>query len=294
MKKVLLIVNPVAGKMKAKTTLLRVVSELQSGGFLVNLRLTDKKGRAREITAEACNGYDMVVCFGGDGTLNETVSGMIDNGIDLPLGYIPAGSTNDFASGMKLSFTPSKAADNIIKGEPVMIDIGKFNNDRYFTYVAAFGVFTAASYNVPQDVKNIWGHLAYVAEGVKEITNIRSYKVKIQIDDKVIEDEFMFGAVANSTSVAGIVKLNESLVDISDGMFEVGLIRKPKTLDELNRIVTAIATSNFDVGGVEFYKASKVVVESLDSPDWTLDGEFAKGETKVVIENLNRAIKFIK
>lgn len=294
MKKALLIVNPVAGKKKAKTTLLGVISELQKGDMTVTVKLTNERGHAVRLAEAARDeGFDIVICFGGDGTLNETISGLQKSGAKLPLGYIPAGSTNDFATSMKLPGVPSKAAAVIASGEEKQIDIGCFNGDRFFTYIAAFGVFTAASYNVPQDIKNVLGHLAYLLEGVREIGNIRSYHVKIESDDGVIEDDFLFGSISNSTSVAGIVKLKSELVDISDGLFEIGLIPVPKTVAELNKIITALTTSNFSKGGMLFYKASKVIVTCNEPLDWTLDGEHAMSNGTVVIENLNNAIKLL-
>ncbi len=295
MNKVLLIVNPVAGKMKAKTTLLDVVLALQGDDNEVTVFITHKRGDATIKASQAKqNGFDRIVCFGGDGTLNETISGLMMSGSDIPLGYIPAGSTNDFATSMKLPSVPKKAAALVANGNSFPIDIGCFNGDKYFTYVAAFGIFTAASYSVTQDMKNVFGHMAYILGGVKEIGNIRSYKVKITLGDKIIEDEYMFGAIANSTSVAGIVKLDETLVDMGDGLFEVGLIKKPKTIAELNKIITALTTSKYENGGIEFYNASEVVVESEEGLDWTLDGEHAKGDKKVVIKNISRAVHFIK
>ncbi len=295
MEKVLLIVNPVAGKMKAKTTLLDVVTALQKSGESVTVFITQSRGDAvKEAALAEKNGFKKVVCFGGDGTLNETINGLMQSQSKLPLGYIPAGSTNDFATSMKLPSVPKKSAELIANGTVKPIDIGIFDEQRYFTYVAAFGVFTAASYSVTQDMKNIFGHLAYILGGVKEIGNIKSHHVKITMGDKVIEDDYMFGAVANSTSVAGIVKLDESLVDMSDGQFEVGLIKKPKTIAELNRIITALTTSKFENGGIEFYKASEVTVESQGKLDWTLDGEHGESVDKVIIKNLHKAVNFIK
>lgn len=296
MKKALLIVNPVAGKMKAKSTILDVLKVLESRDDMhVAVQITRCRGHATELAGSAkAMGYDMVICFGGDGTLNETICGLIGEEKNLPLGYIPAGSTNDFASSMKLSGIPAKAADIIINGDVHPIDVGCFNGDRYFTYVAAFGIFTATSYNVPQSLKNSFGHLAYILGSVKEIGNIRSYHVKIESNDRTVEDDFIFGAVANSTSVAGIVKLDESLVDMNDGLFEIGFIRKPKNIIELNRIVASLTTSNFNNGGMEFYKASEITVTSEGGLDWTLDGEHATGGETVTIKNINSAIRFIK
>jgi len=295
LKKTLLIVNPVSGKMKAKTTLLDVISELQKGDMEVTVRVTSAQGDAVEIAANAKNeGFERVVCFGGDGTLNETISGLVKSGADIPLGYIPAGSTNDFAASLKLPNVPKKAAQLVVNGTPHDIDIGCFGDERYFTYIAAFGVFTAASYSVPQDVKNVLGHLAYILGGVKELGNLRSYHVKIESEMKTIEDDFIFGSVSNSTSVAGIVKLKDELVDLNDGFFEIGLIKMPRTIAELNKTVTALTTSNVNNGGMIFYKASRVKVTPNAPLDWTLDGEHAVSNGSVEIRNVHNAIKFIR
>ena len=295
MKNTLLIVNPVAGKMKAKTTLLDVIAELEKGDMTVTVKLTKERGHATLLAQNAAEeGYDTVVCFGGDGTLNETISGLQKSGADIPVGYIPAGSTNDFATSMKISSVPSKAAAAVVAGEPHSIDIGCFGGDRYFTYIAAFGIFTATSYSVPQDIKNVLGHLAYILQGVKEIGNIRSHHVRLESEGKVVEQDVLFGSISNSTSVAGIVKLKSNLVDISDGLFEIGLIPVPKTVVELNRIITALTTSNFSKDGMTFYKASKVTVICDEPLNWTLDGEHAFSDGSVVIENVHNAVKFLK
>ncbi len=294
MKSVLLIVNPVSGKMKARNSLLSVVKTLQSSGMYVTVAVTERRGHASSLAAKAKeNGHEMVICLGGDGTLNETITGLLSSGNNLPLGYIPAGSTNDFATGMKISLKPSKAALTIANGGIKNLDIGHFNQNKYFTYVAAFGAFTATSYNVSQDIKNIYGRLAYFLGGVKEIGKLRSYHMKIVTDHEEIEDDFIFGAVTNSTSVAGIVKLDDSFVDLSDGKFELALIKVPKSISELNKIIHALTTSKFDNGGIEFYKTSSVKFYSNDDIDWTLDGEFAKGESVVNIENIHNAVTFV-
>ncbi len=295
MKKLVLIVNPVSGKMKAKTTLLDVVSVLQKNGFEVTVKLTERRGHAIEFAESAeAEGFEAIVCFGGDGTLNETISGLMHSGSRLPLGYIPAGSTNDFASSMKLSGVPKNAAEVIALGVPNQLDIGRFNGDRYFTYVACFGAFSATSYNVSQDIKNVLGHFAYVLGGIKEITAIKSYQATIEMDDLAVSGEYIFVSATNSTSVAGIVKLRDELVDMSDGVFEVALVKKPRNILELNKIIGAITTSNFDNGQIEFYKSSKINIIYDGKLDWSLDGEHAESEGNVTIENINHGINFIR
>ncbi len=295
MKKILLIVNPVSGKMKAKSTLLDVVNVLQGDDWYVTVAVTKQRGDAIVLASNAkAEGFERVVCFGGDGTLNETICGLMKPDCSLPLGYIPAGSTNDFASSMKLSSTPKVAAQQIMDGTEYNIDIGNFNDDRYFTYVAGFGAFTATSYSVSQDIKNIFGHFAYVLGGVKELTSIRSYNLAVELDDRTVSGEYIFVSVTNSTSVAGIVKLKDELVDMSDGVFEVALVKKPKSIVDLNKIVSAITTSNFQNGGIEFYKSSKVRIVTEERLDWTLDGEHGVSQGEVTIENINHAISFIR
>lgn len=295
MKKLLLIVNPVSGKMKAKTTLLDVIKTLQANGYEVTVKLTEKRGHAVEMAKNAeADGFQEVVCFGGDGTLNETISGFMQADSKLPLGYIPAGSTNDFASSMKLSSVPKIAAKTVAKGDINLIDVGRFNNERYFTYVACFGAFTASSYSVSQDIKNVLGHFAYVLGSIKEIGAIKSYNLTIEMDNITVSGEYIFVSATNSTSVAGIVKLRDELVDMGDGVFEIALVKKPKNLVELNKIVTAITTSNFDNGQIEFYKSSKVNLTYDGKLDWSLDGEHAESNGNVTIENVHHGIKFIR
>lgn len=295
MKKLLLIVNPVSGKMKSKTTLLDVIKTLQVNGYEVTVKLTEQRGHAVEFAKNAeSEGFESVVCFGGDGTLNETISGFMQVGSKLPLGYIPAGSTNDFASSMKLSGEPKIAAETIAKGNVNLIDVGGFNGERYFTYVACFGAFTASSYSVSQDIKNVLGHFAYVLGSIKEIASIKSYNVTIEMDNFTVSGEYIFVSVTNSTSVAGIVKLRDELVDMGDGVFEVALVKKPKNLIELNKIITAITTSNFDNGQIEFYKSSKVNISYEGKLDWSLDGEHAESDGNVTIENIHHGIRFIR
>ena len=295
MRKLLLIVNPVSGKMKAKSALLDVITALQKHDITVTVKLTEHRCHATELAASAkAEGFDAVACFGGDGTLNETICGLMRQNCSLPLGYIPAGSTNDFASSMKLSIIPSKAAEVVAQGQEHPIDVGVFNGSRFFTYVAGFGAFTAASYNVSQGVKNVLGHFAYILGGVKEIASIRSYQVTIELDDRTVSGDYIFVSVTNSTSVAGIVKLKDELVDMSDGVFEIALVKKPKNIIDLNRIIASITSSSFENGSIEFYKSSKIKIITEGKLDWTLDGEHAETEGEVIIENINRAINFLR
>lgn len=292
LKKLLLIVNPVAGKKKLKTQLLDIVGIFAKGGFSTTVMVT---GRRREATEFASLGsdYDRIVCAGGDGTLNEVVSGMLDNGITKPLGYIPCGSTNDFASSMGLPQDAKKAAEIVANGMPRPLDIGRFAN-RYFSYVASFGIFTAASYSTAQDIKNVLGHAAYVFEGIKDLQAIQKHHMKFIADGKEYEGDYVFGAIANSTSFGGIIKLKEELVSLNDGLFEVLLIKMPKNLADLNVIINSLTQSKFDNDRFEFFKAAKIDVISSEPTAWSLDGEYMRVEDTVKAENIHGAINFIK
>ncbi len=292
LKKLLLIVNPVAGKKRLKNMLLDVVQIFARGGFATTVMVTGRRGEASEFAAYGSE-YDLIVCCGGDGTLNEVISGMLDHGVTIPLGYIPCGSTNDFASGMGISSDIKKTAESIANGLPFPLDAGKFG-DRYFTYVASFGAFTATSYTTAQDVKNILGHTAYVLEGIKDLQSIKPYHLKFVSDDAVYEDNYVFGAIANSTSFGGIVKLKNELVSLNDGLFEVLLIKMPKTIVDLNVIVNALTTSNFENSRFEFFKASKLKVVSKEPIAWSLDGEYMRTEGEIAMSNLHGAVNFIK
>lgn len=292
LKKLLLIVNPVAGKKRLKNMLLDVVQIFARGGFSTTVMVTGRRGEASEFAAHGGE-YDLIVCCGGDGTLNEVISGMLDHNVTIPLGYIPCGSTNDFAAGMGISLDIKKAAESIANGLPRPLDVGKFG-DRYFTYVSSFGAFTATSYTTAQDVKNILGHTAYVFEGIKDLQSIKPYHLKFVSGNTVYEDDYVFGAIANSTSFGGIVKLKSELVSLNDGFFEVLLIKMPKTLVDLNVIINALTTSNFENKCFEFFKASKVTITSAEPIAWSLDGEYMRTDGEVQMTNLHGVIHFIK
>ena len=212
----------------------------------------------------------------------------------MPVGYIPAGSTNDFAASLKLSTNILEAAQNIMLGQPVSYDVGKFG-DRYFSYVASFGAFTQVSYSTPQSVKNALGHTAYVLAGIQELSQIRKEHIRMEIDGEIIEDDYLFGAISNSTSLGGVPMLNPSQVDMRDGKFEILLIRAPRNLTELSDCILALQSQNYSNGGViTFRSASKVKVWANPNMAWTLDGEREDGHQEVLAENLHHAIRLIQ
>ena len=273
MKRLLLILNPCSGKKRANRALAEIVSIFNRGGYDVTVYTTAARGDATQVAASRCREFDCVVCAGGDGTFNEVVSGVYAAGSDTPIGYIPAGSTNDFASSMHLSRNLLQAARDIVEGEPRTLDLGSFNG-RCFSYVASFGAFTRASYATSQSVKNALGHLAYVLGGIKELPSIRSRHVRFLLDhETVLEDDYIFGAISNSTSVAGILTLSPEIVDMNDGVFEL--------------------LQDYHTPMLTFTSASHLEIDAPADMDWTLDGEQAKGQAHCVAENLHNAVKVI-
>ncbi len=293
MKKLLLLMNPCSGKKKGAKALAEIISILNRGDFDVTVYMTAARGDATEVAARRGNDFDVILCVGGDGTFNEVVSGLAGAGCRTPIAYIPAGSTNDFANSLELSRDLLTAAQDVVEGEPCPLDIGKFN-DRYFSYIASFGAFTRTSYATPQSMKNVLGHFAYLLAGVKEIASIRSYHLKVTLaDGTVFEDDYIFGAVSNSTSVAGILTLSSELVDMSDGEFEVLLIRKPHNPVELSSCVVALTSQKYDTPMLTLASSARIEIDAPEEMDWTLDGEFAPGAAHCVAENLHHAIQLI-
>ena len=284
-KRIMIIANPKAGLGKIKASLFSVVEIFSKSGYEVTVYPTKKAKDAYNRVKDGVEGFDTLVVCGGDGTLNEVVSGVVSSGADATIRYIPAGTLNEWSSGLKIS-------RNIVKGNVRELDVGCFD-DKYFTYTASFGAFTEASYSAPQDVKNVIGQAAYLFEGIKSIAHIKPISLVIEADGKIIEGDFLFGAVSNSHSVGGVLKLDQNVVNLGDGFFEVLLIRKPDTLQELQQIVDGILKKEFDRKGLEFFKASSIRVRGKKALDWTLDGEHAVGGRETVIKNLHQRMKFI-
>ena len=293
-KKLLLIINPVAGKMKTKNALFDIVNVFCDHDFDVTVKITKRKGHGKEIAALEARDYDIVVCCGGDGTLNEVISGIVSEKIETPIGYIPAGSTNDFANSIGLSGNIKQAAKDIATGSPVKLDIGTFKGV-YFTYIASFGAFTSTSYTTPQATKNLLGHMAYILEGIKDFSSIKPVHIKVEADGKTYEGEYIFGGIANSTSVGGIVKLNKELVDMSDGFFEVVLIKNPKNIININDVIVALAKSEYKNNrSIDYFNASEIKIKTEGTLPWTVDGEYADGSGEFVIKNLKQQLTIIK
>ena len=292
-KKLLLVVNPCSGRARMRTELLRVVETLSAAGYLVTVYPTKQRGDATEQILRLHEGeYEIIVTCGGDGTLNEVITGLMRSGLKSTLGYIPSGTLNEWSSGLGISRNIAKAAEDITNGRKILLDIGRFS-DKYFSYTASFGAFTDASYSAPQDVKNVLGQAAYFFEGIKSLGNIKPVHLKFTTKERETEGDFLFGAVSNSMSVGGIVKFDESVVKLNDGRFEVLLIRNPDNILKLQPIIDGILRRDFSREGIEFFTAETVIVEGEDGLSWTLDGEYAKGGEKTEISNLHNAIELI-
>lgn len=292
-KKLLLIVNPCSGRAKMRTELLRVVEILSDSGYTVTVYPTKARGDATDYVSNLSeNEYERIVVCGGDGTLNEVITGLMKAELHLTLGYIPSGTLNEWSSGLGIARSIPKAAEDITNGEKIQLDIGKFGN-KYFSYTASFGAFTDASYSAPQDVKNVLGQAAYFFEGIKSLGNIKPVHLKFKTAEREIEGDFLFGAVSNSMSVGGIVKFDESVVKLNDGRFEVLLIRNPDNILKLQPIIDGILKRDFDKEGIEFFTAESVTVTGGEGLSWTLDGEYAAGEDEIVISNMHNAIELI-
>ena len=294
MKKMLFVMNPVSGQKRANKFLPEILGLFNRAGYETVAYMTACRGDAIQVVTRYAPEMDLIVCCGGDGTFNETLTGLIRSGCDVPVGYIPSGSTNDFASSLKLSNNPLQAAQDILEGQPVAYDVGKFG-DRYFSYVASFGAFTKTSYTTPQYVKNALGHMAYVLSGIQELSQIRNEHIRMEIDDKVVEDDFIFGAVCNSTSVGGILQLDPKTVDLGDGLMEILLVRTPRNLTELSECIMAMQTLDYsNCAMITFCSAREVKIYADPDMPWTLDGEREDGHAEILAKNIHHAFRLMQ
>lgn len=295
MKKLLYIYNPAAGRRTAKASLSDVVEVFSRQGYEITVHPTQGRGDATRTVLEDGGGFDRVVCCGGDGTLNETVQGLLALPADKRpvLGYIPAGTTNDFSRTLELPRTLPELAEAAGEGTPRPIDVGEAAG-RPFTYVAAFGLFTDVSYSTPQANKNLLGHFAYLLEGMGRLASIPSYHMKVSTRSGTeVEGDFIYGMVGNTVSVGGLVNLPRDKVLLDDGRFEVILIRQPKTAKDWQSILTALTTlelSKDGEGAVVGFSAEEVTF-TCDAPvAWTVDGEFGGEQQITTVKNLPRAL----
>ena len=292
-KKLLMIVNPKAGRSKSRGPLYDAAAVFSQAGYLLSIHnTTPEPGDAAAAAAAAGGVYDAVAAVGGDGTLNEVVSGLMSLEHPPLLGYLPQGSTNDFASSLRLPPKPQEAAAAMAAAVPRKLDVGRWN-ERYFVYVASFGAFTRTSYTATQAAKNALGHFAYILEGMKDVGSLRPYRIKLTADGETLDGEYLFGAVCNSTSIGGLMKLDPERVVLDDGKFELLLIPNPRTAADLQNLVVALLNQEYDREGLVFRHVSSIHLETEEDLPWSLDGEYAPSLPVVDIENRRQALEML-
>ncbi len=289
-KKLYFIYNPLAGKGNIRGKMYGIIQTLAAADYELTVYPTRAARDAIERIRELPEDYDLVVCSGGDGTLDEVVTGMMQREHKLPIGYIPAGSCNDFARSLQIPNNMQQAAEIAVWGENFAVDIGSFN-DRNFVYVAAFGIFTDVSYSTKQEMKNVLGHMAYILEGMKRLTNVKSYYMKVTSEEMSFEGDFLFGMVTNSRSVGGFKSIVGKNVVFDDGIYEVTFIRRPRNPLELQEILAALTISQIDTKYMYSFRSSRIEVEAKEPVPWTLDGEFGGKYTRTLISNNPQAVE---
>lgn len=293
MKRMLFIYNPHAGKGKILPRIGEIVDIFVKGGYLVEIYPTQGPKDAVKKASKASKRFDLVVCSGGDGTLDEVVTGMVKGDKHFTIGYIPVGTTNDYATSLHISKDIIEAAEDIVLGKPYPYDVGHFN-DEIFVYIAAFGIFTDVSYATDQNFKKVLGHLAYILQGIKSLPEVKAYRMKVTIGDKVYEDEFIYGMVTNSVSVGGFKNLTGPNVQLDDGLFEVTFIRRPKNVFELQEIISSLLIEEDQTDMIISCKTDRIHVECEIEVAWTLDGEFGGSLKEVLIENEKHRMQIIQ
>ncbi len=296
-KKALMIVNPTAGKQAVRGQMFSIIEILCAHGYQPTVLTTAAKGDCTAYVMEQGCEYDTVICCGGDGTLNEAVTGMLNSDMEIypPIGYIPCGTTNDMANNLGLPKTIKKAAQAVVEGQARYHDIGNFGDIAYFSYIASFGAFTKVSYTTPQSAKNVLGHFAYVLNGATELGNIKSYHVKLTYDGGVIEDDFIYVSVTNTRSFAGILSFPKDEVSLHDGLFEVLLIKTPKNVVEVSNILSNLSKGIFnDDKNMILIKTPKIRVETEENITWTIDGEQSPEISDVEIEVIPDRIQIFR
>lgn len=296
MKKLLFIVNPMAGKGAYKANFGETLFTMHAGGVVPTVRFTAGRGDATEIAKQEGGAYEIICCLGGDGTLSEVMEGVVQipEGHRPPIGYIPLGTANDVATTLNLPKNNMVgAARRVIYGQPMDFDVGAFGENGNFTYVAAFGAFTDVSYETPQQEKQALGHFAYVLEGMMRLPKITKYHAKVEYDGGVLEDDFLFGGVMNSTSVAGLIHLNSDKIRLDDGLFELALVKSPRNISDLRAILSDLRERNYDGRFIKLVPTSFARFTFDQSVAWTRDGEEGGTYQELELRNLKRAVQII-
>ena len=292
-KKLMLIVNPIAGKSRAKYNLASLASIFYKNNYEPAIYFTSPDCGAEELIEKHAKDFDVVACCGGDGTVSEAIEGIMKLENCPPLGYIPCGTTNDLAKSLDLPKNMKRAANTIANEEPLPLDIGSFGDECHFAYIASFGAFTEVSYETPQKAKNIFGHMAYIFSAFKSMNKIKPYHIKIESEEKNFEDDVIFCSVTNSTSVAGIFKFDKNLVDFNDGLYEVLLIKQPKRLRTVFAIFLSMFNTTYKHDHITLFQTSKLKLTADKNIDWAIDGEHRSSSNTIEITNNHNAISLI-
>lgn len=292
-KKMLLIINPVAGKEQGKKHAFELISYFSENGFIVTVKPTECDSKKNiDFVANNAHLYDVIVCCGGDGTLNETISGLIKSETETPLGYIPLGTTNDFAKTLGISSSPLECAEEISKGNVTKIDCGSFNG-RTFVYVAAMGAFTEASYGTTPTEKRYLGSLAYLIKGIESLTKLKAFHLEAKVNNELIEGDYLYASVSNTTSLGGVFKLDPQKVKVDDGLFEVVLIKSPDSLSEKGKLVSGLITDSLNSEYVDLIYAHDIQIKLNEKMPWSLDGENGGEHDEITIKNISKKINLL-
>lgn len=275
----LFIINPTAGQ-KKRDSMVDIITTFNDAGYAVTVFYTRRRNHAKELVMEYGPEADLIVCMGGDGTLNETIAGICEAGLKKPVGYIPAGSTNDFAASLSIPTDAVEAAKGIVEKMPRYLDVGSFGG-RPFIYTASAGLFTSTSYDTPQEFKNVFGHFAYILNGIKDLSKVKPVHLTFTLENETVEDDYIFVAFCNTTSIGGVMNLDESIVDYSDGLFELLLIKFPKDVIQLNQIIASLMAKEYNTDMIRLFKIASSSIKNPEAVDWSLDGEKDEGRMDV-------------
>ncbi len=290
--RILLIYNPKAGKGQFLHHLPGVIDLFTKAGYAVEVYPTQSAGDATRRVMKLRDEYCMLVPAGGDGTLDEIVTGLVRSGNDIPIGYIPVGSTNDFATSLGISFNVMEAVGSILGGRPKPVDIGLFNKDEVFIYVAAFGAFTDVAYRTNQDMKNALGHVAYLIEAARRLGDLKSYMMRVNTSQRSMQRDYIYGMVSNSVSIGGM-RITGKNVELDDGVFEVTLVHNPRNIIEMQEIAGCLLTGNYDTDLIDYIRTDWIELQCAKEIPWTFDGEYGGSFSDVRIENKTRQIRIM-
>lgn len=295
-KKALVLVNPRSGKIVARRTSFSYGSDFLDTPYEPFIRMTTGPKDATDAAKRLAGNFDLVVCRGGDGTLGETINGVLASGKDVPIGYIPGGTTNDFAKSNNIPFEPQEAIRLILNNTPTPQDVGLFGENLYFSYTASFGLFTRSSYATDQRVKNRYGYAAYIAGGAKELRHIREIPLRVTVDGSIIEGKFIFGSVTNAYSVGGgLLKFSKDKVRFDDGLMELVLIRKPKNPGDFFKLLSGVSKGIYDENYITVVSGKVFLFDFMgEEVPWSVDGEFGGNTREVAIQCIRHGIQIFK